>query len=86
MRDERAVRLSADNVGESAATIDPEFPSAGSCYALGHASHFRARSNRAFYETLKRNEIRLNLPFALVYWLSMIFSENRYPLLGIMLY
>jgi hypothetical protein len=34
---------------------------------------------------LKRNGIRLNCDFALACCLSMIFSENRYPLFGIML-
>jgi hypothetical protein len=34
---------------------------------------------------LKRNAIRLNRHFALACRLSMIFSENRHPLFGIML-
>jgi hypothetical protein len=34
---------------------------------------------------LKRNEFKLNRHFALGWHLSMIFSENRYPLFGIML-
>jgi len=34
---------------------------------------------------LKQNAIRLNHHFALACCLSMIFSENRYPLFGIML-
>jgi Zn-dependent M28 family amino/carboxypeptidase len=34
---------------------------------------------------LKRNDFRLNRHFALARYLSMIFSENRYPLFGIML-
>ena len=34
---------------------------------------------------LKRNGFRLSRPFALACYLSMIFSENRYPLFGIML-
>jgi len=35
--------------------------------------------------TLKRNVFRLNRHFALAYYSSMIFPENRYPLFGIML-
>ena len=35
---------------------------------------------------LKRNGFRLNRHFALAHCLSMIFSENRFPLFGIMLY
>jgi hypothetical protein len=34
---------------------------------------------------LKRNGFRLNRHFALAHWLSIIFSENRFPLFGIML-
>ena len=34
---------------------------------------------------LKRNEFKLNRHFALGWCLSVIFSENRYPLFGIML-
>jgi len=37
------------------------------------------------YHELKRNGIRLNHHFALACCLSMIFSENRYPLFGIIL-
>src|SRR4029077_365846 len=47
---------------------------------------------RAIYTTcgkqrssLKRNGFRLNRYFALAHCLSMIFSENRFPLFGIML-
>jgi hypothetical protein len=35
--------------------------------------------------TLKRNDFKLNHYFALAFCLSMIFSENRYPLFRIML-
>src|SRR5215467_789156 len=103
MSDERAVRLSADHVGESAAAIDPEFPSAGPRYALRHLGRFRRSLLPRFYETcfyetlargppaihttiaLKRNDFELDRHFALVYCLSMVFSESRYPLFGIML-
>jgi hypothetical protein len=35
--------------------------------------------------SLKRNGFSLNRYFALAHCLSMIFSENRFPLIGIML-
>jgi hypothetical protein len=35
--------------------------------------------------TLKRNGFKLNHHFALASWLSVLFSENRYPLFRIML-
>jgi hypothetical protein len=35
--------------------------------------------------SLKQNGFRLNRYFALAHCLSMIFSENRFPLFGIML-
>src|SRR5213080_748908 len=35
---------------------------------------------------LKRDDFSSNRHPALAYWWSMIFSENRYPLFGIMLY
>src|SRR5262249_1157964 len=37
-------------------------------------------------EYLERDDFSSNRHPALAYWWSMIFSENRYPLFGIMLY
>jgi len=36
-------------------------------------------------EPLERDDLGFAHPPALAYWWSMIFSENRYPLFGIML-
>jgi len=40
---------------------------------------------RAFVDALKRDDFSSSRHPALAHWWSMIFSENRYPLFGIML-
>src|SRR5215831_17860513 len=55
--------------------------------ALRHPSRFeRARGTRRVDCPLDHDPIMLNRDHGLAFCLSMIFSENRFPLFGIMLY
>jgi hypothetical protein len=53
-------------------------------FAVSAAADLRAATT-AVVERLKRDDSSSNRHHALAYCLSMIFSENRYPLFGIML-
>jgi hypothetical protein len=52
--------------------------------ASHHSTCGRRRADRAAAD-LERDDFSSNRHPALAYWWSMIFSENRYPLFGIML-
>jgi hypothetical protein len=49
-------------------------------------SHLVEAAPISAFAILKRDDFSSNRHPALAYWWSMIFSENRYPLFGIMLY
>jgi hypothetical protein len=52
---------------------------------FGSREGFSLAWNPVTHSHLKRDDFSSNRHPALAYWWSMIFSENRYPLFGIML-
>src|SRR5215211_6877272 len=52
---------------------------------LPHSSRHQTTLDNCRSMSLERDDFSSNHHLALAYWWSMIFSENRYPLFGIML-
>src|SRR5262249_30252816 len=59
-------------------------PFQGEVTSVAPLRHALTAPTRGDACTLERNAFSSNRHFALVYWWRMIFSENRYPLFGIM--